>query len=58
MTTREDWLFRAYTLNEAASRLRNSAAALIEDAKRYEGLAENASNMSRHPEYPQETIRD
>lgn len=55
MTTREDWLFRAHTLREAANRLRNSAAQLVTDARRYEEGAEDASRMAlTYPQPPAE----
>lgn len=46
MTTRGDWLFRADTLREAATRLRSNAAQLVAEAERYERLAQNASQMA------------
>lgn len=56
MTTKDDWLFRAHTLREAANRLRNNAMQLLEDARRYEGLAESADRMALHPSLsPQES---
>jgi hypothetical protein len=55
VTTREDWLFRAHTLREAANRLRNSAAQLVTDARRYEEGAEDASRMAlTYPQPPAE----
>lgn len=46
MTTKQDWLFRADTLREAAIYMRNRAAEVVVEAKRYEALAERASFMA------------
>lgn len=54
MTTKEDWLFRAFTLREAANRFRDNAMKLLEDARRYEGLAENADRMALSPQAREE----
>jgi hypothetical protein len=56
MTTKEDWIFRAHTLREAANHLRNSAMQLLEDARRYEGLAEGADRMATRS--PQENASE
>lgn len=56
MTTKDDWLFRAHTLREAANRLRFNAAQLVDEAKRYDVLAENASVMALR-QCPQEGAR-
>jgi hypothetical protein len=46
MTTDLDWRFRAHTLREAANYMRNRAADLLEEARRYEDLANNSDRMA------------
>lgn len=50
MTTKDDWLFRAHTLREAANDLRTAAMQFLEGARRYETLAENAERMAQSPQ--------